>query len=110
MDVRSRLQTALGSSYVLERELTGGGMSRVFVAHDTSLRRRVVVKMLPPELIAGVNVERFKREILVVAQLQHPHKPRITEVAPPRAATGANREVAPRWVATTAGGDYSCRA
>src|SRR5213593_2127525 len=73
MDVRSQLQAALGSSYVVERELTGGGMSRVFVAHDTALRRRVVVKMLPPELMAGVNVERFKREILVAAQLQHPH-------------------------------------
>lgn len=48
-------------------------MSRVFVAQDTTLRRRVVVKVLPPELVAGVNVERFKREILVAAQLQHPH-------------------------------------
>ena len=48
-------------------------MSRVFVAYDQSLERRVVVKVLAPELMADVNVERFRREILVVAGLQHPH-------------------------------------
>src|SRR5262249_1341416 len=40
---------------------------------ETALRRKVVVKVLPPELAAGVNVERFNREILVAAKLQHPH-------------------------------------
>jgi len=48
-------------------------MSRVFVARDATLRRDVVVKVLPPDLVAGVNVERFRREILVAAGLQHPH-------------------------------------
>lgn len=69
----AQLQVALAPSYTLERELTGGGMSRVFVATDTALGRKVVVKVLPPELAAGVNHERFRREIQVVAQLQHPH-------------------------------------
>ena len=68
-----QLQDALGPSYQLDSELTGGGMSRVFTAIDRSLGRRVVVKVLPPELAAGVNRERFRREIQVVAQLQHPH-------------------------------------
>ena len=72
-DLRDHLQAALGSAYTIERELGGGGMSRVFVARDTALRRDVVIKVLPPELIAGVNVERFRREILVAAGLQHPH-------------------------------------
>lgn len=67
------LQDALGANYRLDRELTGGGMSRVFVAVDRSLGRNVVVKVLPPELAAGVNRERFRREIQVAAQLQHPH-------------------------------------
>src|SRR6266480_2679022 len=67
------LQEALGANYQLERELTGGGMSRVFVALDRTLGRKVVVKVLPPELAAGVNRERFRREIQVAAQLQHPH-------------------------------------
>ena len=48
-------------------------MSRVFVAAERALQRRVVVKVLPPELAAGVNVERFRREIRLAAQLQHPH-------------------------------------
>src|SRR4029453_1347837 len=73
MDLRDQLQTTLGASYTLERELSGGGMSRVFVATETALGRKVVVKVLSPELAQGVSVERFKREIQVAAQLQHPH-------------------------------------
>jgi len=72
-DFAEHLQNALGSNYQLDRELTGGGMSRVFVATDRVLGRKVVVKVLPPELAAGVNRDRFRREIQVVAQLQHPH-------------------------------------
>ena len=72
-DLRDQLQEALGQAYTLERELGGGGMSRVFVAHETGLGRRVVVKVLPPDLAASVNVDRFKREIQFAATLQHPH-------------------------------------
>ena len=72
-DFQTHLQAALAPQYTLERELTGGGMSRVFVATDVALGRKVVVKVLPPELAAGVNHERFRREIQVCAQLQHPH-------------------------------------
>jgi serine/threonine protein kinase len=68
-----QLQTTLGSAYRLERELGGGGMSRVFLAHEVALGRRVVVKVLLPELAAGVSVDRFRREIQLAAQLQHPH-------------------------------------
>jgi tetratricopeptide (TPR) repeat protein len=71
-DLRERLQTALGDAYTIERELGGAGMSRVFVALEVALERRVVVKVLPPDL-AGMNVERFRREVSVAAQLQHPH-------------------------------------
>lgn len=71
--LQERLQASLGSAYTIERELGGGGMSRVFVAQDMSLGRRVVVKVLSPELASGVNGERFRREILLAAQLQHPH-------------------------------------
>ena len=70
---RDHLQSALASGYVIDRELTGGGMSRVFVARERALDREVVVKVLPPDLAAGVNRERFRREIQLAAQLQHPH-------------------------------------
>jgi serine/threonine-protein kinase len=69
----SQLQEALAANYVIDRELTGGGMSRVFVAVEKALGRRVVVKVLKPDLAAGVNRERFRREIMLAAQLHHPH-------------------------------------
>ncbi|HKS07879.1 MAG TPA: protein kinase, partial [Gemmatimonadaceae bacterium] len=69
----SRLQAALGGQYVIERELGGGGMSRTYVARETALDRRVVIKVLPPDLAATVSHDRFRREILVSAQLQHPN-------------------------------------
>jgi len=69
----TRLQAALGDAYVLERELGGGGMSRLFVATERSLNRQVVIKVLPPELASEVSAARFKKEIEVAAQLQHPH-------------------------------------
>src|SRR5688572_964829 len=72
-DLRAQLQESLSGMYTLERELGGGGMARVFLAHETALGRRVVVKVLSPTLAAGVSADRFRREILLVAKLQHPH-------------------------------------
>ena len=71
--LREQLQHTLGSTHTIERELGGGGMSRVFLAEERSLGRHVVVKVLPPELAADVNAERFRREIQLCARLQHPH-------------------------------------
>jgi hypothetical protein len=68
-----QLQEALGTAYELDREILGGGMSRVFTARDKALGRTIVVKVLPPDLAAGVNRERFRREVQLAAQLQHPH-------------------------------------
>ena len=72
-DLAERLQAALGAAFRIERELTGGGMSRVFVAEETKLGRRVVVKVLPPELRAGLSIERFHQETRLAASLRHPH-------------------------------------
>ena len=68
-----KLAASLGDTYELKRELGGGGMSRVFLAHDRSLGRDVVVKLLLPELAAGISIERFRREITLAARLQHPN-------------------------------------
>jgi serine/threonine-protein kinase len=35
-DLKTQLQATLGSTYTIERELGGGGMSRVFLAEDRS--------------------------------------------------------------------------
>ncbi len=69
-DFVTQLQSSLGTAYLIERELGGGGMSRVFLAMESRLRRRVVVKVLAGELAAGINAERFEREIQVAASLQ----------------------------------------
>ena len=73
MEMRDQLQSALGKTYRIDRELGGGGMSRVFAATETALGRRVVIKMLPSELAGALNIDRFKREIQLAANLQHPH-------------------------------------
>src|SRR5690606_41926083 len=45
-------------------------MSRVFLATEQRLARKVVIKVLAPELAAGINADRFEREILLAASLQ----------------------------------------
>ncbi|MFN0100272.1 MAG: protein kinase domain-containing protein [Gemmatimonadaceae bacterium] len=71
-DELSQLKAHLGDRYEFERELGGGGMSRVFLATERALSRRVVVKVLAPELSHRVNLERFQQEIATAATLQHP--------------------------------------
>ncbi len=68
-----RLQRHLGDQYRIERELGGGGMSHVFLAEEVRVGRKVVIKVLPPEMSAAVNVDRFEREIRLAARLSHPH-------------------------------------
>ena len=65
-----RLQHELQSTYLVERELGGGGMSRVFAAEEVALGRRVALKVLPPELAGELSMERFRRELLTAARLQ----------------------------------------
>ncbi len=72
-DLRAALQDALGADYLIDEELPRGGMSRVFLATECALNRRVVLKVLDPELAATLSAERFKREISLAARLQHPH-------------------------------------
>jgi eukaryotic-like serine/threonine-protein kinase len=72
-DLHTDLQRGFGSAYTLERELGGGGMSRVFLAEETALGRRVVVKVLAPEMTEGLSAERFAREVRLAARLQHPN-------------------------------------
>jgi eukaryotic-like serine/threonine-protein kinase len=67
------VQSAIGSQYVVERELGRGGMATVYLARDTRHRRQVAVKVLHGELSALLGSERFLREIELTASLQHPH-------------------------------------
>jgi serine/threonine-protein kinase len=71
-EIPSRLAEALRDRYRLERALGQGGMGAVYLAEDLKHRRRVAIKVLRPELAAGLGTDRFLREIEVAARLQHP--------------------------------------
>ena len=70
-DLLTRLQRTVGDAYRIERELSGGGMSRLFLATEASLHRPVVIQLLPPEFASDVSVARFQQESELAAQLQH---------------------------------------
>jgi len=67
-------QILAGQFHVLER-LGAGGMGAVYLADQSDMGRRVVIKVMHPELTIGnpQAVERFKREARAVAALNHPH-------------------------------------
>jgi serine/threonine-protein kinase len=72
--LRDRVVSALGEMYEVGREIGRGGMGVVYSALDRKLRRRVAIKVLPPELAYREDVkQRFLREAQTAAQLSHPH-------------------------------------
>jgi serine/threonine-protein kinase len=68
-----RLRAALGAAYRIERELGRGGMSTVYLAQDLKHRRPVAIKVLRQGAATIDGVQRFEREIEVLARLQHPN-------------------------------------
>ncbi|HMG00807.1 MAG TPA: serine/threonine-protein kinase, partial [Gemmatimonadaceae bacterium] len=72
-DLLENLRKSFADSYRVDAEMKGGGMSRLFMATDLALNRKVVIKILPPELTSNMMAARFKREAEVTAHLQHPH-------------------------------------
>jgi serine/threonine-protein kinase len=72
-DLLEHLRKSFSDTYLVDEELTGGGMSRLFFATDLALNRKVVIKILPPELTSDMMAARFKRESQVTAHLQHPN-------------------------------------
>src|SRR3954451_5232327 len=74
LDPFASLQGALEPQYRLERELGRGGMGVVFLATDTTLDRRVAIKVVHPELAAHQSiVRRFLAEARTIARLRHPN-------------------------------------
>jgi serine/threonine-protein kinase len=67
------LRAALSERYRIEREIGRGGMATVYLAEDLKHRRDVAIKVLNPELAAGLGHARFLREIEIAAGLSHPH-------------------------------------
>ena len=72
--LRERVSAAVGALFDIEEEIGRGGMAVVYRARDVRLRRRVALKVLPPELAFREDVKsRFLREAQMSAQLSHPN-------------------------------------
>ena len=62
----------LPDRFRIEQEIGRGGMAVVYRAHDRHLDRFVAIKVLSPDLSHSMGVERFQREIALMAKLVHP--------------------------------------
>jgi serine/threonine protein kinase len=72
--LRERCVAAVAGLYEIEAEIGRGGMAVVYRAKDLRLRRKVALKVLPPELAYRDEVKsRFLREAEMAARLSHPH-------------------------------------
>ena len=65
--------TIIGERYRVENRIAEGGMATVFLAVDLRHDRKVAVKVVHESLAHTIGIQRFLREIEVVARLQHPH-------------------------------------
>ena len=68
--------------YILDRPVGRGGMASVYLAHDPGLNRPVAVKVMDPASTAEpAAVERFRREAILAANLEHPNIVPVYDVA-----------------------------
>ncbi len=80
-DAIARLNAALKGRYTIERELGEGGMGVVYLAHDPTLDRKVALKFLPPDIAEDdLARQRFHREALAAAAIDHPFLCHIHEI------------------------------
>lgn len=67
--------------YNITALLGHGGMAAVYRAHDAALHRDIAIKVLYPQYVADKTlVERFKREAITAAALDHPNVVPIYDV------------------------------
>lgn len=79
-DLALRLQASVGRKFRIARELTGGGMARVFLAEEVELQREVAIKVLTPQVDDAALLQRFRNEVLHTTRLQHPTIVSVFEV------------------------------
>jgi serine/threonine-protein kinase len=71
-DIATRLRRAIGDRYLIEEEIGRGGAATVYLAEDVKHARKVAIKVLRPDTLAGYEPQRFLREIRIAARLSHP--------------------------------------
>jgi eukaryotic-like serine/threonine-protein kinase len=73
-EVVQRLRRATQGEFEIGRELGRGAMAAVFLAHEISLDRKVAIKVMSPGLLMDEGMaERFRREAITIANLNHPN-------------------------------------
>jgi serine/threonine-protein kinase len=80
--METRLQPgSVISHYRISSRLGVGGMGEVYLAQDTTLDRKVALKILPPEIASNQDrMRRFVQEAKAAAALNHPHVAHIYEI------------------------------
>ena len=72
-DSQSLIDRVIGR-YKIERRIPGGGMGKLYLAHDTRLGGLVALKLLPPEYTTDEELlQRFKLEARAARALNHPN-------------------------------------
>ena len=73
-EVAQRLRRATQGEFEIGHELGRGAMAAVFLAHEVSLDRKVAIKVMSPGLLMDEGLaERFRREAITIANLNHPN-------------------------------------
>ncbi len=72
-EIAERISEAIADRYRIERKLGAGGMANVYLARDLRYDRDTAIKVMRPELAQSLGVQRFLREIRLLAHLQHPN-------------------------------------
>lgn len=73
-DATALIGETLAGRYNIEREIGKGGMGVVYLASQSTLNRKVVIKVLAQGLSENDEaIQRFEREALGLSQLQHPN-------------------------------------
>ncbi len=73
-EVVQRLRRATHGEFEIGSELGRGAMAAVFLAHEISLDRKVAIKVMSPGLLMDEGMaERFRREAITIANLNHPN-------------------------------------
>jgi serine/threonine-protein kinase len=72
-ELLERVRASLQPRYEIERELGSGPTGAIFLGSDLSLKRRVAIKVLYPEIATDPISRRFTREARILASLNHPN-------------------------------------